>query len=63
MTTWNPGTPTPPEWLWGAATDGNGTWVAVGEGGYVTYSNDGGETWTSGSSNTTTDLFFVAVGP
>jgi hypothetical protein len=56
-------TPDPPGYVYGVATDGNGTWVAVGEGGYVVYSEDGGETWTTGTSNTSFDLYAVAVGP
>jgi len=66
--TWNPGTPTHPQWLNGVATDDNGNWVVVGEKGsgetgYVACSNDGGVSWTSGSSNITSDLNAVAAGP
>ncbi len=38
------------------------TVVAVGEGGVVAYSEDNGETWDDGDSNTSYDLYAVSMG-
>lgn len=48
--------------LYCVATDGLGSWAAVGAGGIVTYSTDGGQNWAAGSSGTTEMLKAVACG-
>lgn len=44
------------------ATDGNEYWIAVGTGGKVIYSTDNGDTWTSGTSGISDELYGVAIG-
>lgn len=61
--TWTAGSPNPPGMLFGLATDGAGRWVTVGEDGFTAYSDDGGATWETGNTGTSTTLLAVAAGP
>jgi len=61
-TTWSTRASGTSSTLNGLATNGAGTYVAVGAGGSITTTTDGGATWKLASSGTTQDLFAITYG-